>query len=143
MSAAQETVKQARMIHGIFLLTIALYAFTGEMIGRSEVGTETLQWIRIGFFAVAAYNIFLAKVFRKRMISSSLEALNRDPTKSEALKNWQDGNFVTFCFCEVVALLGLGLRFFGGTLMEASLYYVTAAALLILWAPRAEFVREM
>jgi hypothetical protein len=143
MSAAQETVKWARLLHKTFLLTIPLYAFAGERIAHPETAPGKTLLFRIVFLVVAAHNILLALMFRKRTIKKANEVLMRNASDSEALKLWRSGNVLTFTFCEVVALLGFVLRFLGGTLQEAGFFYIVAAAALILWAPRAEFEREM
>lgn len=142
MSAAQETVKFARLMHKIFLGTIALYAYVGETIARSEAEPETLKLLRIVFFAVAVSNVALAMVFRRRMVEQVEEVLARDAANSEALQRWRGGNVLTFVSCEAVALYGIVLRFLGAPLREAGAFYVVAAALLLIWAPRGEFARE-
>lgn len=142
MGTAQGVVKQARLLHLVFLATIVLYAFAGAYIKPSEVTPEKLKWFRIGFAVVAAHNIFLASTFRRRTISPALELLAVNPEDKAALQKWHSGNVLTFCFCEVLCLLGFALRFLGGSLLEASFFYAAAAALLLLWAPRAEFLRQ-
>ncbi|MCL4523356.1 MAG: hypothetical protein M1453_15430 [Acidobacteria bacterium] len=141
MNTALETVKQTRVLHWVFLVTIAFYFYAGEIVGRREVEPATLKIVRLAFLAIAAYNIFLSTSFRKKLLSPAQEVLRQTPDDGEALKRWQTGNMLTFCFCEVVALLGFALRFLGGTILEAALFYVTAAGLLIAWAPRAGFAR--
>jgi hypothetical protein len=142
MGTAQDVVKHARLLHLVFLATVVLYAFAGEYIKPSEVAPEKLKWFRIGFAVVAAHNIFLAFRFRKRTISPALEMLAQDPENKAAQQKWHGGNVLTFCFCEVLCLLGFALRILGGSLLEASFFYAAAAALFLLWAPRAKFLRQ-
>lgn len=142
MSAAHETVKTIRLLHKIFLVTIGLYAWIGEAIPRQQLPPETLKLLRLLLFAAAASNVVLAMIFGRRKVEGAEENLARSAEDEDALLQWRSGSFLTYVFCETVALFGLVLRFLGGTLPEAGTLYVVAAALLIVWAPRGDFVRE-
>lgn len=70
------------------------------------------------------------------MMKQSSEKLARDAHDARAIRQWEVGQIVTLAAAEGVAG-GLLLRMvFSGALWQASLFYVAAFSVLLLWTPR-------
>jgi hypothetical protein len=67
----------------------------------------------------------------------SKEKLKKNATDAKAAKQWEAGHIISLAMAEGVALWGLVIRMvFHGTLWQASIFYVMALFLLLLWTPR-------
>jgi hypothetical protein len=67
----------------------------------------------------------------------SQEALVQDSAIPKAIKQWEGGHIVGMACAESIVLWGLVVRMaLGGALWQASLFYLAALFLLLLWTPR-------
>ena len=141
MSSAKEAVRVTRVLHAIILFSIPMYAVAGELFGQLAV--EQGRIIRGVLIAFALMNAGIAQLFGRRIVTAAEATLARNASDDTALGRWRQGHLITFVLCESVALFGLALRILGGDLLQAAPFYVLAFVLMLLWAPRGEFVQQM
>jgi hypothetical protein len=71
------------------------------------------------------------------MVHRAEEKLEKNFADAKATKQWEAGHIISLAMAEGVAFWGLAIRMvFHGTLWQASLFYVMALFLLLLWTPR-------
>lgn len=140
MSTAQEAMKVVRTQHGAFLISIPIYAAVGELFGPTGAGPGKI--IRGVLIAVALMNVGIAQLFGRKMVTAAEEALAQNASDDAVLGRWRQGHLITFALCESVAMFGFALRMLGGDPLQAAPLYVLAFALMLVWAPRLEFVRQ-
>jgi F0F1-type ATP synthase membrane subunit c/vacuolar-type H+-ATPase subunit K len=117
------------------LVSIALYVFIGERIGRSTQSTPDRNvYFAITLFAITTVGMTFA-VWRLFVLRSEV-ILADQPEDTAALKRWRTGYIITYTLCETVALFGFVLRFMGFTLSEVAPFYVVGFALMLLFSPR-------
>jgi F0F1-type ATP synthase membrane subunit c/vacuolar-type H+-ATPase subunit K len=117
------------------LVSIALYVFIGERMGRSTTSAPDRNvYFAITLVAITTVGMVFA-VWRLFVLRS--EAILADhPEDTTALKRWRTGYIFTYTLCETVALFGFVLRFMGFTLSEVAPFYVVGFALMLLFSPR-------
>jgi hypothetical protein len=131
----ESAFKKVRLIQWALLVTIPLFAGVAE-IGRGSGSSEWTwrQWLAMGF---AVWSVSGAFRFRSRLVHRSKEKLMNDATDAKAGKQWEVGQIISLAMAEGVAFWGLVIRMaFNGTLWQASIFYVMALFLLLLWTPR-------
>ena len=117
------------------LVSIALYVFIGERIGRSTQSTPDRNvYFAITLFAITTVGMTFA-VWRLFVLRSEV-ILADHPEDTAALKRWRTGYIVTYALCEILALFGFVLRLMGFTLSEVAPFYVVGFALMLLFGPR-------
>ena len=117
------------------LVSIALYVFIGERIGRNTQSTPDRNfYFAITLFAITTVGIIFA-AWRMFVLRSEV-ILADQPEDTAALKRWRTGYIITYTLCETVALFGFVLRFMGFTLSEVAPFYVVGFALMLLFSPR-------
>jgi hypothetical protein len=127
-------VRVIRIVHGVLLFSMILYAFTAERIGMHEPHDIRVIWI--AFLALCPAEIGIAFYFRLKCVQPAAELLQTQPGDASALGRWRAGNIITFVIAEAIMLYGFALRFLGGTVLQALPFYAAAVALMILWWPR-------
>ena len=109
-------LRKLRLIHWGLLASIPFFAAVAE-IGRNP-GSSTWTWRHWFAAGLCCWVILGAFRLRSRLVDRSKERL-------------------TLAMAEGVAFWGLVVRMvFGGTLWQASPFYLSALALILLWAPR-------
>jgi magnesium-transporting ATPase (P-type) len=117
------------------LVSIVLYVFIGERIGRSTSGAPDRNiYFVVTLVAITTVGIIFA-VWRLFVLRSEA-TLADHPEDTAALKRWRTGYIITYTLCETVVLFGLVLRFMGFTLSEVAPFYVVGFALILLFGPR-------
>ena len=139
MDDAQEAVRSIRILNGVFLMTVFLYAVIGEQLAGSGWEGAYLKMLRLFLSPVALVLSVIALFFGWQKARGAEEELLRDPQNMDALVRWKSGHIAAFISCETVALLGLVVRFSGGALRDAAPFYIGGLILLLLFFPRAEF----
>jgi len=87
------------------LVSIALYVFIGERIGRSTQSTPDRNvYFAITLFAITTVGMTFA-VWRLFVLRSEV-ILADQPEDTAALKRWRTGYIITYTLCETVALFG-------------------------------------
>ncbi len=117
------------------LVSIALYVFIGERMGRStSAAPDRNIYFVVTLVAITTVGIIFA-VWRLFVLRSEA-ALADQPEDTAALKRWRTGYIITYTLCETVVLFGLVLRLMGFTLSEVAPFYVVGFALMLLFSPR-------
>lgn len=130
MGAALRTI---RLIQIAMLVSIAMYAVLGEVVGARLPANPTILYA----MSVASISVVGALlVVRRTLVLQSEAALKERPGDPTVLSRWKMGYIVTFTLCEALALFGLLLRLMGFTLNSVWPYYAGGFALLLLFWPR-------
>ncbi len=134
-------VRLVRQIQVALLVSIALYAVTGEMLSRlltrypfARDPTNTL------FHALSFLSISLVGatvVVRRTLILPSEAALKQRSDDNLAAARWKTGYLFLYALCELLGLFGLTLRMVGFTLANVWGFYLGGFLLLLLYSPRA------
>lgn len=133
-NAVDQNLRLLRVIGAAFLLSIALYAMVGEMVGPSSAADLGVVHQAM---LVAAVITGAAAVFVRRMLAGKAEEVLRLHSEdAAALGRWRAGQLVGFALAESVALYGLVLRILGGSLRDAAPFYGGAALLLLVFWPK-------
>lgn len=133
MPPLETRLRTLRVVHLVILATIPMYAAVGEMVRREAMDVSLIHKVLL---VVLMSQLGALTLIRTRWIGPAAEALRLKPDDAEALQRWHGGNITCFVLCEAVVLLGLVLRFLGGTLMQAAPFYAVGFVLLLFFAPR-------
>jgi hypothetical protein len=129
--------KKVRLIQWALLAAIPLFAWVAE-IGRGS-GCRDWTWRLWLTMGLAVWSVSAAFRLRSRLMHRSTEKLKNNATDATAVKQWEVGQIISLAMAEGVAFWGLVVRIvFHGTLWQASLFYVMALFLLLLWTPHAD-----
>jgi hypothetical protein len=139
--SAETSVRTIRILHIVFLTTIALFAVVGELVSlEATLNAEMLRMMRIVLLLMLAAMFGFAFFIRRTKVEASEEALMRNRDDAQALAKWHAGNMLTFVTCESMALFGLVMRLLSGSWAEAAPFFAVGFALLLIWTPRAQFL---
>jgi hypothetical protein len=131
----ESTFKKVRLLQWALLLAIPLFAWVAE-IGRDTGNSDWTwrHWLAIGFVLWSVSGAFRV---RGRLLRSSKGKLINDAANAKGVKQWEAGQVISLAMAEGVAFWGLVIRMvFHGALWQASIFYVMAVFLLLLWTPR-------
>ena len=131
----ESSLKKVRLIQWALLAAIPLFAWVAE-IGRG-IGSNEWTWRHWLAVGLAVWSVSGAFRLRRLLFHRSQETLMNNATDAKAAKQWEAGQVIGLAMAEGVAYLGLVVRMvFHGTLWQASLFYLVALFLLLLWTPR-------
>jgi hypothetical protein len=139
---AAASLKQMRTMHIVFIVALALYAYTSELVaGRngSQISTAFLY----GMTIFAGFDALIAMYFRRAKLMPALETLRRDPNDAEALRQWRFATLVSMLLALSIGLYGFAVRFMGAPKPVSWLFYVAALILLLAWRPKLEVPVEL
>src|SRR5450755_451139 len=128
-------LRLVRQIQISMLVSIALYAVTGEMLSR----TMHLAPASTLFHAFSLISISLVGatvVVRRTLVLPSEAVLKERSDDTLAASRWKTGNIVLYALCDLLALFGLVLRLAGFTLANVWGFYLGGLLLLLLYSPR-------
>src|SRR5277367_5987414 len=95
---------------GSIVLYVAVEFFGGSFGLRPRAVDPSLSYI----FTTAGVGIVgVIFVVRRTLVLRSAEALAAHPGDALILNHWKSGYFATYALCEMLALVGLVLRFLG------------------------------
>ena len=129
----ESAFKKVRLIWWVLLASIPLFVWVAEMVCGG--GSSDWTW---RYWLVAGLGVWtVSGAFRLRGLSRrSVEKLKSDATDAKAARQWEAGQIFSLAGAESLALWGLVVRMvFHGTLWQASIFYVVAVFLLLLWTP--------
>jgi len=135
------SLRQMRIVHGIFAVAIVLYAYTAEQLtGKNGSGVQS-EFL-YGIITVAGLDGLIAYYFRRTKLLPALEKLRMNANDSEALKQWRFSTILSMCLALSIALYGFVLRFLGASRHVSWSFYVAALVLLLIWRPQLEIANE-
>ncbi|HEV1994298.1 MAG TPA: hypothetical protein VGR03_08205 [Candidatus Acidoferrum sp.] len=139
MTPIESTLRSVRVLHLIFLLTVALFIINLRMLQPAERG---ISFLTVSVFVLLCLSdIAIAISFRARMITPSIERLRVNPQDAAALGRWRSGVITSFTFAETVVLLGFMLKILGAGWNVAGVFFVVGILLLLAWAPKLDMSR--
>ncbi len=139
MSPSDSALRPMRIIHGVLLVSVLLYAALGEKIGPADA--KDLKILPQLFALPAVVNVLIAFFAQYRVVRPAGDALRLRPDDAESLGRWRAGNLISLVLCESVALFGFVLRLLGGTVLVSAPFYSVAILLMLVWRPRLEVSR--
>lgn len=137
MKPVPESLKIVRVLHLVFLASVAMIAALGEVLPLGAVRNP--GGLRYSLLVAAVITLLLAFRLRGALVRSTAEALARSPSDPALWARWRTGHLLSFALCEAIAVFGLILRISGETLLNVAPFYLFAFLLLLSWAPRAVF----
>jgi hypothetical protein len=130
----EKQFRGVRMMHRIMLAAVLLYALLAERLVKSARGLPLTMTLSFGMMAIVIALIALG--YRKKMLSSAVEALRRNPQDVQALFRWRQAHILVMVLLLSMALLGFALRFVGASFRAVLPFYFFSFALLLIWSPR-------
>jgi len=133
MPSQAEHVRFLRVINGVFLVVVAVYAVLDEFLGPHGRTVDTILLIAMAVAATGSAGIGL--FLRRKYLDQVLPILRTDPENQEALNRWRAGQIVVMVFVVTVAAIGFALRFLGASLPVVVPFYLASAGLLVWLRP--------
>lgn len=128
-------VRIVQMIRIALMVSIVLYALVGEMVGGNPAAApDNSIYFAVTFAAVITVGLMVG--VRRIFVLKAESQLARQPEDQAALGRWRTGYILTYALSEMVALLGLGLRFLGFTLSHVATFYGVGLILMMFFGPR-------
>jgi hypothetical protein len=131
MEPARKTLQIVRLA---LMVSIALYVFVGERVGKNLGAPPTNFYFAITLVAITTVGMTFA--VRRLFVLRAEVALAAQPGEPAALKRWWAGYIFTYALCEAVALFGFVLRILGFTLSQVVPFYLVGFVLMVLFGPR-------
>jgi hypothetical protein len=90
--ALHDSLKHLRILQAVYLVTIPLFVYSGEVLGA----TKTKGLTMIGYFllALAAFDIWSALSWCRRRLLKACQFLLLRPNDAEAVKQWHSASLV-------------------------------------------------
>ena len=126
--------KILNVIRTCMLVSIVLYGFIGERVGRSGVAPYRNLYFAMTLVAITTVGMIFA--LRRLFVLRSEGTLASQPEDTAALNRWRTGYVAIYALSESVALFGLVLRILGFTLSEVTPFYLAGFALMLVFGPR-------
>lgn len=124
----RNVTRTLRAVQWSLLFSILLYAFLGErFMPHARSVDPSLSYV---FSTLAVGLVGAIFVIRRTLVFRAAASLAAHPDDRLSLNQWKTGYVVTYVLCEVLALLGLILRFRGCTLQQSALFYIGGFVLL-------------
>jgi cytochrome b561 len=140
MSLMRGIVRSLRLVQWAMLGSIVLYGVVGEVAGSSaRTANASLSYI---FTTAGVAIVGVIFVVRRTLVLRSAERLAARPDDTVTLGHWKSGYIATYALCEGLALLGLILRFMGGSFRQCLPFYIGGFVLLFFFGPREPGSRE-
>lgn len=136
MNPPQKTLRDMRVLHAVYLLTVALYIYVLVLMRPQEHDVPLA--IVISLVGVSAGTIAQAMFFRSRKVTPAVEILRRNPEDASALANWRFGNVLSFTLAEAIVLFGFALKYLGAEWRVAGLFFAVGTFLFLVWTPRLD-----
>ncbi len=136
MSLIQATLRETRILHAVFMLTVPLYIYTLVVLHPQERKISSAMVSSFAVESIAAAG--LALLFRSRKITPALEILHRNPEDTAALARWRAVNILSFTLTETIVLFGFVLKYVGAGWNLAGIFFVVGVFLFLAWTPRLD-----
>jgi len=128
-------LKEMRRLHAALLVTMPLYIYAGEVLGPTKPRDITKIEL-LSLVALVALNAWAVLRTYRRRLRPARELLQAGTTDTKAISQWKAANTILLTTCEPIALYGLALRVWGGTLAQVAPFYACASFLLLVFTPR-------
>jgi hypothetical protein len=130
-----KAMRTLRVVQWSLLLSILLYGLVAEQfLPHARNVDPSLNYV---FSTLAVGLVGAIFVIRRTLVFRAAASLAAHPDDELSLNQWKTGYVVTYTLCEVLALLGLILRFRGSTLQQSVLFYIGGFVLLFFFRPQA------
>lgn len=136
MGQGAATLKQMRITHAVFLLSLLLFAYQAEQLEGAGTGNSTI--LPGALVLAAVFDGLIALYFRRKRLSPALEKLRRDSNDTGALTEWRFSTLLSLVLAESIALYGFVLRFMGASRRVSWPFFVCALILMVVWRPQLE-----
>lgn len=134
MQSLSDSVRSARVLHIVFVVSVPFYVTIGELVGKlADVDISVIFPALLVVGSVQAIAVFF---LRSRLIGPAAEALRLRPDDTGEITRWMMANFASFALCEAIGLFGFVVRILGGTLEQAAPFYALSFFLLVALYPR-------
>jgi hypothetical protein len=127
-------LKKLRLVQALLLLTIPPYVYGGQVFGPAK--PKDIKAIGLFLAVLAAFNIWYVLSRGRRAVAKASDILRSRGDDALATRRWYGANVVSLTSNQALAVYGLILRIFGGTLLQAVPFYACALVLLLISTPR-------
>jgi hypothetical protein len=136
MNPTKLALRNVRILHAVFLLTMFLYIVVLRLIQHAD---QTVPAGIVFAFALVAFSdVGIALFIRSRKVRASEEKLRTQPNDPGTLNQWRVGTIISFVLAETIGLLGFILKFLGAEWKIAGAFFAFAIFLMFLWMPRLD-----
>jgi hypothetical protein len=139
---AAASLKQMRTIQVVFLVALALYVYTSELVAGKN-GSEISAPFLYGITILAGLDVLVALYFRRTKLIPAAESLRQDANDAAALRQWRSGTILSMVLVMSIGLYGFVVRFMGAPRPISWLFYGAAFLLLLAWRPNLKVPAEL
>jgi hypothetical protein len=133
-------LRQMRIVHGVFMLVVLLFALEAELF--AGIGQNYSPAFPIAIAVLGILDVNVAYFIRRKRLYPALGKLRQDPNDSDGLKQWRSSTMVSLVLVLTIGLYGLVLRFFGAARLVSWPFYLVALILMLVWRPQLELRGE-
>jgi hypothetical protein len=126
------TTRHLRVVQGACILLILVCIAVVNLLGRKSRSTSS--FIEYIIILAAIWSAVSGFSMQRRILRATIRPMNV-PRKSTPLSRWRAGHLVRLWSASAVALWGLVLGEFAGTVLLANLFFATGLLLLVAWRP--------
>ena len=130
------SLRSMRMLHVILLASIFAAAYIAERVISVATFAPDIYFKGLTLLAVA--DGIIAFVYRRRLLRSAMEGLQRDSGDAAALAQWRKANVFGMVMAVSISLYGFVLRAIGGSRLVAAPFFVAGVILMLLWRPQLD-----
>lgn len=130
----EQALRQMRSMWFAFIVSIPLYIYAGDVIGR-------ISWLRFRsaggiLIVLAALNLLsFSWALRKRYLPAK-RTVERQPEDADAVKRWVSSWTIVLCNANSLIVLGFAFWMGGRTMVQSLPFFVFGSLLILLLWPR-------
>jgi len=141
VNAAQTALKYMRVLHIVFLFTIAFYVWIPFQVApKRHLESPLVIVVALALWSLAIVGLIL--FFYARRVAPAEERLRSHPDDKSAAEIWKGGLTLCIVCCESIVVFGFALRMLGVAWKISAPFYAVGALLLLACRPKLELLPE-
>ena len=141
MNAAHANLKYMRVLHVVFLFTIAFYVWIPFQVApKRQMESPLVIVAALALWSLAIAGLIL--FFYARRVAPARERLESHPDDKRAAENWKSALTLCIVCCESIVVFGFALRMLGVAWKISAPFYAVGALLLLACTPKLELPPE-
>lgn len=122
-----------RIVHVCQLVTLPLLVYGGEVLRTAK--PRDVKWIGLFLVLLAVFNMRYVLTRCRPAVAKASDSLRR-ADDAHAMSRWYGANVMSLTSSEPLALYGVILRVFGGSVLQTVPFYACGLVLLLISTPR-------
>jgi hypothetical protein len=130
----EQTLRNIRILHGVFMVTMAMYAYVLRFLVRAPALVDPVFFGSTAGIAVGCYSASF--LVRARKVAPAIERLRVTPDDDAALKSWRIGTILSDVVMECVVLFGFALYCVGATAQQVAPFFAIPFVTMLFLFPK-------